>query len=100
MDREISQTLSWIPITEETEFENHEWYLLAHKDFGTPVKARFHDDIPHFEILVQNWTNDENSVCYEWDWKEKIPYYMEMPKLPWEIKNESKTEIKTTEVQK
>ena len=76
----------WKELTEDSEFEleDHDWYLLAVKGYGTPMKARYHCDVPHFEVLMHD--NPMYIYCGVNGWGD-ITHYMEMPKLPWEVEN-------------
>ena len=75
------QTVKWKELTEDSQFEleDHDWYLLAIKGYGTPMKAKYHI-CEGFEILMQGTPK----FLYVWEWKDKITHYMEMPKLPQE----------------
>lgn len=84
ISREEYQTVHWKPLTEDTEFKDHYWYLLATTKYGTAVKAKFHNDVNHFEILTQSGSE----YVYSWEWEGYITHYMEIPKLPWEIQAE------------
>lgn len=71
--------------------EDHYYYLVVHKAFATPMKAKFHmDTCPYFEILsynykrLENWHNFEN--VYQWD--DSITHFALMPDLPYNPKDE------------
>lgn len=84
----IEQKMRWTPLTEESadELIDHNWYLLASKNHGTALKARYNDDLPHFEILVTKGFSAQIECVYCWDWaKYGLTHYMDMPLLPWEL---------------
>lgn len=69
----------WIPIDEGT-LEDHHYYLIAHKDYGTPMKAKFHRECfgDRFEFFTYSGPQ------YECSLDGKITHYMELPSLPWD----------------
>lgn len=86
----IQQKVEWIPLTEESadELIDHNWYLLASENHGTPLKALYHCDIPHFQIFVRGEKDGMPHFEYyyinDFD-NEGYTHYMDMPLLPWEL---------------
>lgn len=64
-------------VTYEDNLIDHNFYLIAHKDFGTPLKAQYHSDFPHFTFSVSG------RGYAEFVYDGKITHYMELPELPW-----------------
>lgn len=56
--------------------KDHYWYLIAHKDYGTPMKAKYHSDCPHFTFF------DANGERATYLFENKITHYMELPDIP------------------
>lgn len=51
----------WIPLTKDTidRLKDHHWYLITHKDYETPIKAKFHlGGLQHF-----TWYNGGGIWC-------------------------------------
>ena len=69
----------WIEVTEDTELEDHYFYLFAVKGYGTPIKGRFHDDCSHIELYIG--AGAPNETYYFWEWKDKITHYHELPRF-------------------
>lgn len=58
---------------------DHYYYLVAHKDFDTPIKAKYHDDqLPCFECICHL------GVFYSYLIDKEITHYMELPPLPYD----------------
>lgn len=74
----------WIEVTEDTELEDHYFYLFAVTGYLTPIKGRFHDDCRHIELFIG--AGAPNETYYFWEWKDKITHYHALPHLP--IKSE------------
>lgn len=75
----------WINIENEDKLVDHYWYLIAHKDYATPMKAIYHSDFPHFVFATSNG-HCRVSYIYEG----KVTHYMELPELPLEeVKDET-----------
>jgi len=73
----------WKELTEDDEYlQDHYWYLFAVKGHGTPLKGKYHCDVPHIELLMG--FGEANDVYYFWEWKDKITHYMELPNMPGE----------------
>lgn len=84
----IKQKVEWTPLTEDSinELVDHNWYLLASEKFGTPLKAKYHADAPHFQIFATLKGMAIFDYCYVSDLGERgITHYMDMPLLPWEL---------------
>lgn len=65
-----------------TDLEDHYFYLVAHKKFATPMKAKYHDECygGRFEILSGSWrTGEIKDVC---SWDEDITHFMDLPDMP------------------
>lgn len=67
----------WITIEagEDLLIDRH-WYLIVHKDFGTPMKAKYHSDCPHFTFFYEG--GEGCSYLFE----DKVTHYMELPDIP------------------
>ena len=66
---------------------DHYFYLVTHADYGTPMKAKYHDDLGgYFEIM------NKKSVPVEYVdpilGESKIKYFMPMPEMPDDYKEE------------
>lgn len=73
-EEEKRSTGGWITIEAGENFlENHEWYLVVHKDYETPMKAKYHSDCPHFTFFDAR--GEEVSYLFE----NKITHYMKLP---------------------
>ena len=60
---------------------DHYFYLVTHADYGTPMKAKYHDDMGgYFEIMSKKNVPVEyvNQILG----KSKIKYFMPMPEMP------------------
>lgn len=67
--------------------EDHNYYLVTHKDYATPMKAKWHEGCDeHWEIFVG--MGRPNEIVYTWDEDCKVIAWMEIP----EIYNEQKEE--------
>lgn len=67
---------------------DHCFYLVTHADYGTPMKAKYHDDIGgYFEIM-----SSDKKIPVEYVdpilGKSKIKYFMPMPEMPDDYKEE------------
>ena len=92
----------WFEINENTinSLEDHNWYLVCHRDYDTPIKAKFHrDSFCYFELCTSNGVkieylyagfnedpyilkpNDEHYV-------NKITHFMLLPTMPEERKHD------------
>lgn len=71
----------WIPIEKEDNLIDHYWYLVAHEDYKTPIKAKYHSDVPHFTFSA----NGKEHASYIFEGK--ITHYMDLPELPKEAEN-------------
>ena len=70
----------WHKLPNEVDLlQDHYFYLVAHKDYKTPMKAKYHaDGEPHFEIL----SAVNSSVVWLSEFGDKITYYTDLPDLP------------------
>lgn len=78
----------WIPINEETikTLQDHYYYLVAHKDFTTPMKAKYHNDsFKHFEVF--SFKSSQISYIFL-NSTDDITHFMELPELPNEEEGE------------
>ena len=75
----------WITIEAgENSLEDHYWYLIVHKDYETPMKAKYHDDCtPHFTFY------DAKGERATYLFEDKITHYMKLPEFPEEVNNET-----------
>jgi len=76
-------SMEWIPINEETvkTLQDRYYYLVAHKDYTTPLKAKFYKDFPcYFKVCTFNG----NFVTYIFSEEEdnEITHAMKLPELP------------------
>ena len=81
----VLKNTEWIPFTEDIwdKLEDHVFYLVVHKDYKSPMKAKFHaDSLPHFEIATFNGVRVEYpslAKCLE---ECGITHIMNMPDMP------------------
>lgn len=65
----------------KTALVDHYFYLVTHADYGTPMKAKYHDDLGgYFEIM-----NKKNVPVEYVDpilGESKIKYFMSLPEMP------------------
>lgn len=80
---EEKPTGEWIPIEKEDDLIDHYWYLVVHEDYKTPIKAKYHSDVPHFTFSA----NGKEHASYIFEGK--ITHYMDLPELPKEVENDS-----------
>ena len=60
--------------------EDHKYYLVTHKDYVTPMKAKWHEGCDeHWEIFVG--MGRPNEIEYTWDEYCKVIAWMEMPEI-------------------
>ena len=73
--------MKWLLISENIDkLKDHYFYLVTHKDYGTPMKAKYHDDLGgYFELInYKRETEYINQILGE----SKCKYFMEMPEMP------------------
>lgn len=78
----VESKAKWIPINEETieTLQDHYYYLVAHKDFTTPMKAKYHNDsFKHFEVF--SFKSSQISYIFL-NSTDDITHFMELPELP------------------
>ena len=76
----------WITIEAgEDLLKDHYWYLIAHKDYGTPMKAKYHSDCPHFTFF------DARGERATYLFEDKITHYMELPDIPKEAEKDEQS---------
>ena len=76
------QSGEWIPINEETIkiLQDRNYYLIAHKDYTTPLKAKFYKDLTSFFKVC---TFSGNFVTYFFEEENnEITHFMELSELP------------------
>lgn len=83
---------SWIPLEyidgewfEDERLKDHYFYLVAHKKFATPMKAKYHDDggIRRFQIMsVSNDIRTRHNFDDVYSWDDSITHWMELPDMP------------------
>lgn len=67
----------WLPLNENKDLlKDHYWYLVAHSDYKTPMKAKYHNDVPHF--VLSTHSGEETTYIFE----NKISHFMPLPDLP------------------
>ena len=84
----IESKAKWIPINEETieTLQDHYYYLVAHKYFTTPMKAKYHNDsFKHFEVF--SFKSSQISYIFL-NSTDDITHFMELPELPKEEEGE------------
>lgn len=77
----VLKDTEWIPFTDDMwdKLEDHVFYLVAHKNYDSPLKAKFHaDSFPHFEIATFNG----NIIEYPGLDDCNITHIMKMPNMP------------------
>ena len=83
----MEKTFQWHPYDpkingKDQGLQNHFYYLVTHKKYGTPMKAKWHDE-GCWEVIGE--TSEKNPFCYEsghyWDWEENHPIlaWMDLP---------------------
>lgn len=87
LSKEEATEKGWLRTSEnQDKLIDHYFYLVTHADYGTPMKAKYHDDMGgYFEILsVDKKIPVEyvNSILS----KSKIKYFMPMPEMPEDYK--------------
>ena len=86
--KDASPKCEWIKIDEDSikNLKDHYFYLVADKRYCTPMKAKYHEDYPQFELLSQRRTDNQTScVCLLED-DCTITHYMELPDMPSEYR--------------
>lgn len=75
--------MKWLKTSEnQDKLQDHYFYLVTHADYGTPMKAKYHDDMcGYFEIK-----SSDKKIPVEYVdpilSKSKIKYFMPMPEMP------------------
>ena len=68
------------------ELQDHHFYLVAHKDYGTPMKAKWHQDCPPtFQVYIGGGKCDEyidELSNYHAEENKKITHWCKLPNLP------------------
>lgn len=82
----------WIPLIfengewlEDDRLKDHYFYLVAHKKFATPMKAKYHDDggMRCFQIMsLSNDIRTRHNFDDVYPWDDSITHWMELPDLP------------------
>ena len=84
----VEPKAEWIPINEETIkiLQDRYYYLVAHKDYTTPLKAKFYKDLPpYFKVCTFNG----NFVIFIFSEEYcEITHAMKLPELPIEEEGE------------
>ena len=77
--------MEWIPINEKTieTLQDRYYYLVAHNDYKTPLKAKFYKDLtPYFKVCSFNGV----FVTYIFSEEDnEITHVMKLPELPKEV---------------
>ena len=79
--------MKWLKTSEnQDKLQDHYFYLVTHVDYGTPMKAKYHDDIGGFFEIFSRGTFTEfiNPILYPC----KCKYFMELPEMPEDYKEE------------
>ena len=78
----------WIKIDKDSikNLEDHYFYLVADKRYCTPMKAKYHEDYPQFELLSQRRTDNQTSCVCLLDDDCTITHYMELSDMPSEYR--------------
>ena len=75
-------TGEWIPINEKIieTLQDRYYYLVAHKDYTTPLKAKFYKDLPpYFKVCTFNG----NFVTFIFEEENnEITHVMKLPEIP------------------
>lgn len=73
--------MDWLKTSENLDkLKDHYFYLVTHPDFGTPLKAKYHDDLggyfefPYYPVDME-FVNPIFGKCV-------CKYFMEMPDMP------------------
>ena len=78
----VIDKISWKKFTFQAEHDllkDHHFYLVAHKGYGTPMKAKWHQDCaPHFEVLIGDGKTNEYVSIFD----EKITHWKELDDKP------------------
>lgn len=67
------------------DLEDHYFYLVAHKKFATPMKAKYHDDgdLRCFQIMsVSNDICTRHNFDDVYPWDNDITHFMDLPDMP------------------
>ncbi len=68
-------TNNWNPWkSDDSRLKDHHYYLVTHTEFGTPMKAKYHQEIDAFEII-----NNPTTCAYKWD--NKVLAWQELPEV-------------------
>lgn len=92
-ENEVESNDGWIPLIfengewkEDERLKDHWYYLVAHKAFSTPMKAKYHDDgaLRCFQIVSQDnrdirWRHNYDDV---YAWSDSITHWRELPEMP------------------
>lgn len=86
----------WIPLSPDSpdnddRLEDHFFYLVADKRYGTPMKAKYHDE-GYFQILSQYHYSTQNADVWSWEFGDVITHYMQLPELPWKYEKEAQND--------
>ena len=87
LEKKVYEPDCWLEVSEHLdELEDHYFYLVTHADFGTPMKAKYHDDMGgYFEIKSSDKkipVEYVNPIIGE----SKIKYFMPLPEMPEDYK--------------
>ena len=79
--------MKWLKTSEnQDKLQDHYFYLVTHSDFGTPLKAKFHDDLGgYFEFRGYDIDNEFVDPIFR---DSKCKYFMELPEMPEDYKEE------------
>lgn len=88
LEKKVYEPENWLKVSENLDkLEDHYFYLVTHADYGTPMKAKYHDDMGgYFEIMSKKGVPIEyvNPIFA----KRKIKYFSPLPEMPDDYKEE------------
>jgi len=80
LDYAIEQ-MEWHEFNHDSQdlLKDHYFYLVAHKDYKTPMKAKWHDDgLPSFEVYIGVGKTNEYVSVFD----ETVTHWKEIDELP------------------
>lgn len=80
-EKEQEADILWLKTSENLDkLQDHYFYLVTHPDFGTPLKAKYHNDMggyfefPYYPVDME-FVDPIFGEC-------KCKYFMELPEMP------------------
>lgn len=83
----MSQWHKFDPKNPGSDLKDHFYYLVTHKGYETPIRAKWHNDIGgHFEVFVtldvsEYGDNEIIEYWFSWDKDNPILAWMDMPEI-------------------